>query len=206
MDKFIYIKENCISKYVCKEIIDKFENLEADTYEGCTAGGYNPHVKKTIDFNLPIPGLKVYNTELYNDWCGISKLLIGEIEKHIGIYIKNINEWINENDDKLYSVFPHHELNIESLLFHKYFANQGSFEYHSDNAIKYKEGLHRTVTYLFYLNDIDVGGETEIMKTIKIKPEAGKLLLFPACWTYPHKGCMPISNNKYIITGWIYIK
>jgi hypothetical protein len=38
-----------------------------------------------------------------------------------------------------------------------------------------------------------------------VKPEAGKLLFFPATWTYPHRGMMPISNDKYIITGWIYL-
>jgi hypothetical protein len=36
-----------------------------------------------------------------------------------------------------------------------------------------------------------------------IKPKSGKLLIFPACWTYPHRGTMPISDDKYIITGWI---
>ena len=36
-----------------------------------------------------------------------------------------------------------------------------------------------------------------------IKPEAGKLLLFPASWTFPHCGQMPISHDKYIITGWL---
>ena len=48
------------------------------------------------------------------------------------------------------------------------------------------------------------GGETEIWDSHKIKPECGKLLLFPSCWTFPHRGNVPISGNKYILTGWVY--
>jgi hypothetical protein len=60
------------------------------------------------------------------------------------------------------------------------------------------------LTYIWYLNDVNEGGETIIWDNHKIKPTTGKLLLFPATWTYPHSGLMPISNDKYIITGWIY--
>ena len=68
-----------------------------------------------------------------------------------------------------------------------------------------KKKTYRVLTYLFYLNDIDEGGETEFFGgDIKIIPKAGKLIIFPASWTFPHCGKMPISSNKYIITGWIY--
>ena len=51
------------------------------------------------------------------------------------------------------------------------------------------------------MNDIEEGGETYFYNG-KVKPEAGKLILFPATWTYNHKGNMPKSDDKYIITGW----
>jgi hypothetical protein len=33
----------------------------------------------------------------------------------------------------------------------------------------------------------------------------GKLLLFPASWVFPHRGKMPISEDKYIVTGWFHV-
>ena len=51
---------------------------------------------------------------------------------------------------------------------------------------------------------MDEGGETQFWDNYKVKPQKGKLVLFPASWTYPHSGLMPISHDKYIITGWIY--
>ena len=62
----------------------------------------------------------------------------------------------------------------------------------------------RKLTFLWYINDVEEGGETEFFGNHKIKPEAGKLILFPASWTFPHCGKMPISDDKYIITGWLW--
>jgi hypothetical protein len=64
--------------------------------------------------------------------------------------------------------------------------------------------LIRLLTFIWYLNDVTDGGETEFING-KIKPKTGKLLIFPSSWNYYHKGNMPLSNDKYIITGWIGI-
>jgi len=63
----------------------------------------------------------------------------------------------------------------------------------------------RIITFIWYLNNVEEGGET-LFEDFKIKPMEGSLLFFPATWTYPHSGAMPTSNDKYIITGWIYNK
>ena len=57
----------------------------------------------------------------------------------------------------------------------------------------------------WYLNDVEDGGETEFCGDFTIRPEVGKLIFFPASWCYPHRGKMPISGDKYIITGWLHI-
>ena len=62
----------------------------------------------------------------------------------------------------------------------------------------------RHITFIWYLNDVNDGGETAFDGIYKIRPKSGKLVLFPASWTYPHCGKMPLSSDKYIITGWIY--
>jgi hypothetical protein len=88
----------------------------------------------------------------------------------------------------------------------KYDKNEGKFVYHDDFSMVNDMKMHRVLTYLWYLNDVDEGGETEFCGDFKIKPTEGKLILFPASWCYPHKGIMPLSNDKYIITGWLNIQ
>ena len=63
----------------------------------------------------------------------------------------------------------------------------------------------RFLALFFYLNDVDEGGETWFTKMgIKVKPEAGRCLIFPPTWTYPHAGLPPLNTNKYIIGTYLH--
>ena len=81
------------------------------------------------------------------------------------------------------------------------------YDWHTDSSIKQRqlnEVSVRNLTYLWYLNTVDQGGETEFYDGTKISPERGKLLLFPATWTFYHRGRPPLGNkNKYVCTGWL---
>jgi hypothetical protein len=63
---------------------------------------------------------------------------------------------------------------------------------------------HRLLTWMLYLNDVQEGGETEFLYQHKrVKPEAGTLVIWPAAFTHTHRGNPPLSNDKYVITGWV---
>lgn len=59
----------------------------------------------------------------------------------------------------------------------------------------------RYMVFLWYLNDVTEGGETEFVDLgIKSAATAGKLLMFPPYWLYRHAGLPPVSNPKYILS------
>jgi hypothetical protein len=63
---------------------------------------------------------------------------------------------------------------------------------------------NRLCAWMLYLNDVEEGGETEFLYQHKrFKPKQGTLMLWPASYTHPHRGNPPLSNDKYIITGWL---
>lgn len=63
---------------------------------------------------------------------------------------------------------------------------------------------NRILAWTLYLNDVEEGGETEFLYYPKrVKAKAGTLILWPAGFTHTHRGNPPISNEKYIITGWV---
>lgn len=67
-----------------------------------------------------------------------------------------------------------------------------------------KAHARRLFAWMLYLNDVEEGGETEFLYYPKrIKPKAGTFVLWPAGFTHTHRGNPPISNTKYIVTGWI---
>ena len=89
-------------------------------------------------------------------------------------------------------------------MIQKYQKNKGKYVYHNDAS--FESTKYRVITYIWYLNDVEEGGETEFFGEYCVKPEKGKLVLFPASWTFPHCGKIPISHDKYIVTGWLYIE
>ena len=89
-----------------------------------------------------------------------------------------------------------------SLL--KYVPDTVGYTWHNDfmwDDVTPRNGV-RTITWLFYLNECE-GGETEFYWGRKIKPEAGKLVFFPSCWTFVHRGLPVISGEKYLAVGWL---
>lgn len=65
--------------------------------------------------------------------------------------------------------------------------------------------LHRMHAWMTYLNDVADGGETEFpMYGLKVKPEKGKTLIWPAEWTHAHLGSVVKKGKKYIVTGWMH--
>ena len=63
----------------------------------------------------------------------------------------------------------------------------------------------RFMVIFIYLNDVEEGGETVFPKLdLKIKPECGKVLIFPPHWQYRHAGLPPVSNDKYIAGTYLH--
>jgi hypothetical protein len=72
------------------------------------------------------------------------------------------------------------------------------FQPHFDSIA---EVANRYMVFLWYLNEVEVGGETEFVDLgISSTAETGKLLIFPPYWMYRHAGQRPISNPKYILS------
>jgi hypothetical protein len=63
----------------------------------------------------------------------------------------------------------------------------------------------RFLSFFIYLNDVSYGGETEFVNLKKqIKPKAGRMLVFPPLWLFPHQGKPAISNDKYILGSYFH--
>jgi hypothetical protein len=198
LENYFYINKNSISKELCNDIIHMFEE-DSNRYEGVTAGGIQKNVKDTLDLQIP----KNANSK----WSKTREFLEKELEKNIKNYVKNINdamETCEESSSNKYKVFNNF-VTFDTIQMQRYTKQKGRYVYHQDFSADWTNKKYRVITFLWYLNDVYEGGETEFWTTYKVKPEAGKLLFFPATWTYPHRGMMPISNDKYIITGWLYV-
>jgi hypothetical protein len=78
----------------------------------------------------------------------------------------------------------------------------GYHVWHNEDDIP--QNMRRIATFILYLNDVDEGGETEFLYYPKrVKAKQGRFILWPAGFTHTHRGNPPISETKYIVTGWV---
>ncbi len=194
--EYIYLAQS-LSQEICQEIIKKYDIDDSLKNHGFTAGGLNKTIKDTLDMVIPID----------DTWNDISTLLSNELQKHLNIYIERLNDKPNYRPSCNYGIdytHLHGRLHDKSnFMIQKYEKEKGKYVYHTDGTNDITS--NRVITYLWYLNDVIEGGETEFFGgSFHIKPKTGFLLLFPSTWTFPHRGNCPLSSDKYIITGWLY--
>jgi hypothetical protein len=88
---------------------------------------------------------------------------------------------------------------LSPLIMKRYTASSGDrFQLHFDAL---GEVCNRYLVFLWYLNDVAVGGETTFPDLgISVAPQAGRMLIFPPYWMYQHAAMPPRSGDKYIIS------
>jgi len=91
---------------------------------------------------------------------------------------------------------------ISDLVMKRYRPNQQEqFQLHFD-AVNHM--ANRYLVILWYLNDVDQGGETGFPQlNMKVAARTGRLLMFPPYWMYQHEGLAPISGEKYILSTYL---
>ena len=94
---------------------------------------------------------------------------------------------------------------IEETFYHegynllKYNSGQ-QYKKHYDGGTK----IGRAISAVIYLNENYEGGELEFPNfNVKIKPEAGMLVLFPSNFAYAHVAHPVTSGTKYALVTWI---
>lgn len=93
-------------------------------------------------------------------------------------------------------------LNIKYVKVQKTKVGGGYHIWHHETDKR--DTSNRVLAWTVYLNDVAEGGETEYLyQHLRIKPTTGTFVIFPAGFTHTHRGNPPLSNDKYIMTGWI---
>ncbi len=180
----IYEMHNALDPKTCENIIQQFRHDDRKS-QGITTSGYiNNELKKSTD--LAISDL--------DEWEKTDSILFRSLEENLEEYAVRTNEiigrplWSDQIKDTGYNV--------------KRYRAGDYFNWHVDSQT-YQDGWTRTIACIWYLNEVEEGGETEFAFGHKIVPETGKLILFPATWNFPHRGLSPIQGNKYIITSFV---
>ena len=178
---FIFEKQKALPVDICSEMVRRFEANTNDQYEGRI--GQTAQKEKSIkqSTDLVVSGKQ--------HWKDIDR----ELFRSLGQAIVEFRE-----------EFPFFKGPFKDSGYAIQRTNPGEFyHWHIDGGSH--EFSQRQLVAIWYLNDVaGPGGETEFsFQDVKIRPEAGKLLLFPPFWTHEHRGATLQEGLKYIATTWV---
>ena len=199
---FIWSKKKALSKTFCKKLVTKFKK-DGDKYQGIVGRG-NVDKKMKTSTDLAISNKERWEEEddvLFNS---LSSALIPYVE-HIS---KNLDLTTFERMGNVrVDIAPSLCSNQKDTGYQIQETQPGDYyDWHHDGEFHLcpEHANVRKFTYIWYLNEDFDEGETEFYDGTLVKPETGLLVLFPATWTFYHRGRPPKNGKKYICTGWMY--
>ena len=177
---FIFEQRNALPLDVCNEMIRRFEQRKEEQYEGRLGqqAGKDRSIKKSTD--LVVSGKP--------NWQDIDR----ELFRSLGLAIREFRE-----------TYPFFKGPFKDSGYAIQRTSPGEYYHWHIDGGSHEFSLRQLVA-VWYLNDVPApGGETEFSyQHVRIRPEAGKLLLFPPFWTHEHRGVSPQKGVKYIATTW----
>ncbi|MBT4838707.1 MAG: 2OG-Fe(II) oxygenase [Methylococcales bacterium] len=180
-NSFIFEIENALPKEICAEMISRFENNPSQQYFGRLGQQQNMNrdIKRSTD--LVVSGK--------SDWQDIEGFLFRSATMVLEEFRESYAFFRGAFKDMGYAI-------------QRTRPGEG-YHWHIDGGSH--EFSQRQLVIVWYLNDVaGPGGETEFLfQNVKVKPSAGKMVIFPPFWTHEHQGVTLEQGVKYIATTWI---
>jgi hypothetical protein len=178
---FIFEKPGALDPALCREAIARFESRPEEQYEGRIGqlAEKDRSIKKSTD--LVVSGKP--------HWKDVDRALF----RSLGNAILEFRE-----------TYPYFKGAFKDVGYALQRTLPGEhYHWHIDGGSH--EFSQRQLVAVWYLNDVPgPGGETEFLfQRLKVKPEEGKLVLFPSFWTHEHRGVTLQQGVKYIATTWV---
>lgn len=177
MSNLILEFKKTLPNILCEDIIEKFEENNEE----------EPIYKFIIPKNEP-------------EWKKMETIIYKELLIKINEYKSYI---INNNLNNEMLLLLNNSLYIKDFIIQKYSTECEIIQENTVFKNNRINSRYNVISFIFFLNKVEHGGEIVFENNqIKIKPETGKLLIFPENINYFHKLYLPISGSpQYIISG-----
>lgn len=178
---FVFERANALPPSFCDEVVARFEANPQQQYAGRVGQlrERDDSIKQTMD-------LVVSNKP---DWQDVDAILFGSL----AAALREFRE-----------AYPYFKGPFKDLGYQlqRYLPGQ-FYDWHVDGGSH--ELSQRQLVAIWYLNDVPgPGGETQFLyQGVSVRPERGKLLLFPPFWTHEHRAVRLEAGAKYIATTWV---
>jgi hypothetical protein len=220
MSQFIKVYDNVLTDALCDKLVER-HNKSDKVVKGRTGHGVMTNLKDSHDItmmnqpdwqdvqleiiNATYPFVREYFSEHYMALIGALNPTLNHPKtgKPTSVTLENFEEVGKPYLDQLIQ----HVYRYDGFTVQKYDKGVGGYHYwHSEiyPQLPNNEPLHRVLALIYYINDIEEGGETSFhYQKMSLKPKKGSLAIFPSGFTHTHKGHVPVSDDKYVVTSWL---
>lgn len=220
MAELIKVIDGVLSPDLCKKLMRKFDKSK-NIKPGRTGGGVD--TDKKISSDVSIVSNQEFQPEAQEVLQQTTRHIIDYFREHyfaligpLGLTLPDpkTGKPVKINQDNFNEIAePQLEMLVQNLFRlgdvtqQMYKQGRGGYPYwHSEvyPQMPHNDALHRILLFMFYLNDVEEGGETEFYyQKMKVQPKQGTMVIAPAYFTHTHRGNIPKSGNKYILTSWV---
>lgn len=125
----------------------------------------------------------------YKEQNGVSKALYDALDRATDHYTKVLYPFAEKN-------IKNREYSVHLLKY----TEGGFLPAHQDHGVS-----SRVLSAVLYLNDDYEGGEIEFVNSgVRMKPEAGSIIIFPSNFLYIHQVHPIVSGERYSLPHWYH--
>lgn len=187
--------DNAFEPELCNEIIEYCQANYEKSKIGRTMGGINYKYKVTRDWNFqqippdqePLTQEEFFDRQIFSRVWNVIETYKGTFPS---LMMPDAHDYCMTHDT--------------GYQIQKYSQNTGFYNAHMDGSPWVQNAFFRTLGVIVYLNTVSSGGGTgfPFHQTV-IDAVQGRVSVFPAYWTHPHEGLMPLSSDKWIISTFV---
>ena len=200
MEKFVLEIPNFIPNDICESVVRRFEN-DGRKVEGSFSYPVGDQVLTRLKNNTEL------TIASCTDWEDMNTLFLNYTLKAYNEYVKHLKDTFDGYGDPRYPIYARQLCtnNIICTGFPIQRLRTGDvYDWHHDGSDMSKSYF---IQLIFYLNTLQENqGCTEFIDGKKVRPEMGKVLMYPCSWTFPHKGGEILDGYKYICTTTVSIQ
>ena len=176
-----FIYETDFGLEICDELLDFFNNNQHAHEPGKSGFGVDKNTKDSMDLTI---WPKYFNSAPISTYKKLlDSTMLAYATKH----------WNCISSADMISV-------VEPMIIQHYQPGGGFKDWHCERHHLHNAARH--LVFMTYLNTVSNGGTDFYYQELTTEAIKGRTVIWPADWTFTHKGQISYKEEKFIITGW----
>jgi len=160
-----------------------FEKWPGETIDDNGGGMVNPKIKDSID----------------------NPVFIGITDPRVRDFTGEVNRVMSNYVDRFPLCSKTNIWKMEEFFNLQYYKPGGGYHlWHCERQSSSRSNTYRHMVWMTYLNTVPDGGTEWFHQDLYVPAKKGRTVIWPADWTFHHRGRKSDSSDKLIATGWYH--